>query len=181
MEFFLVEIRVRVELQRIHCQVIPLPINVSRRSSVTDSLFLSIGSLFISSFVEDNCSDAIMHNCTVVEGTISLIVEGGADLGDNIIIDEANTAVLHALIELDDQGLLGVKYVGNDTMPYTTLTSPREDAVTADDDRSFFWIVFAGCSLLVCVVLFALFWSKRNRQVFLFGPTASRSGYYSLR
>ena len=89
--------------------------------------------------------------------------------------------MLHALIELDDQGLLGVKYVGNDTMSYTTLTSPREDAVTADDDRPFFWIIFAVCSLLVGVVLFALFWSKRNRQAFLFGSTTSRSGYYSLR
>ena len=99
-------------------------------------------------------------------------------------MDEANTTVQHALIELEDQGVLGVKLVGTNTMSlsYPDQYSQKELPDTDDDDdwlsASNSWIIFVGCSLFVGVVLFALFWSNENRIAFLRRTT--RSGYFFL-
>ena len=184
MEFFLVKM-IRVMLRRIHCQVMHHPNNVSRcRLELPISRSFTYWPHYvIPSIVEDNCSDSYKQNCTIVEGNITLKVEGGTGIVESLIMDEANTAVQHALIELEDQGVLGVKLVGNNTMSLSFLDqySQKQLPDTADDDwssASNSWIIFVGCSLFVGAVLFALFWSNENRIAFLRRTT--RSGYFFL-
>jgi hypothetical protein len=121
-----------------------------------------------------------MDNCSIVEGKLTLKVEGGASIEDSIIMDEASTVFNDAFIELDDQGVMRVKYIGNNTMSMSRVDqySQREDIGAADDDRKFTsksLIIIICCSLFVgMVMLFVLLRS------ILCGSTTMRYGYHTL-
>ncbi len=95
-------------------------------------------------------------------------------------MDEVSTAFNYAFIELDDQGVLRVKYIGNNTMSMSRIDqySQREDIDAADDDMKFnsrSLIIIICCSLFVGVVM--LFVLLRS---ILRGSTATRYGYHNL-
>lgn len=133
---------------------------------------VSLPQLFFS-FVEDNCSDSNMHNCSIAEGKLTLKVEGGTGIEDITIMDEVNTAVNQAFVKLDNQGVLRAKYIGN-----STITTSRIERYRQIDQRSFAsksLIIVIACSLLAGAILFALI-----RRIYYVVTSARSAGYHTL-
>lgn len=117
----------------------------------------------------DTCSISNTHICTIVEGTITLAVEGGSGSGDGDITDEAFTTLRRAFHEFDDPDILSVNYFGNNTtvVSLIDMDSPRGVMDTAKDGNEYgidFLVLSVVCSLFTGIILFVLFLSIRNDE-----------------